>query len=71
MILQINSSGTPKWLDTDTINQGSMGFQKFYMVSPISKTTAARKPFVILVSINTKKTGPIIKAKKKPSGIAA
>lgn len=39
-------------------------------ITPKSKATAALKPFVALVSISTKKTGPIIKAKKKPNGIA-
>ena len=40
-------------------------------MTPKSNTTAALNPFVALVSRSTKKTGPIIKAKKKPKGIAA
>lgn len=41
------------------------------IITPASKAMAALIPFVILVSMSTKKTGPIIKAKKKPRGIAA
>ena len=40
-------------------------------ITPKSNATAARKPLVMLVSKSIKKTGPIIKAKKKPKGIAA
>ena len=40
-------------------------------ITPRSKKVAARKPFSILVSIKTKKAGPNIKARKKPSGAAA
>jgi len=39
-------------------------------ITPRSKEIAARKPFVILVSISTKKTGPNTKLKKKPIEIA-
>jgi len=39
-------------------------------MTPRSKEIAARKPFVILVSISTKKTGPKTKLKKKPMEIA-
>jgi hypothetical protein len=35
------------------------------------KEIAALNPFTTLVSKRTKKTGPIIKDKKKPKGMAA
>ena len=41
------------------------------IITPISNAIAALTPFVMLVSINIKKTGPIIKARKNPKGIAA
>ena len=37
--------------------------------TPKSKINAALNPFIALVSINTKKTGPIMKLKKIPKGI--
>ena len=37
--------------------------------TPKSKTKAALNPYIILVSNNIKKTGPIIKLKKTPQGI--
>jgi hypothetical protein len=40
-------------------------------ITPKSKATAALNPLITLVSNSIKKTGPIIKAKKKPKGIAA
>ena len=38
-------------------------------ITPKSKATAALKPFVILVSKRTQKTGPIINAVKNPTVI--
>ena len=38
--------------------------------TPRLKKIAALKPLTTLVSSNTKNTGPIIKLRKKPSGIA-
>ena len=38
--------------------------------TPASKTIAALNPLTTLVSSNTKNTGPIIKLRKKPSGMA-
>lgn len=37
--------------------------------TPKSNTKAALNPFIILVSSNIKKTGPIIKLKNIPQGI--
>ena len=39
--------------------------------TPKSNVIAALKPLVILVSISTKNTGPMVKAKRIPHGIAA
>jgi hypothetical protein len=41
------------------------------IITPILKVIAALTPFVILVSINIKKTGPIKKERKKPKLAAA
>ena len=41
------------------------------IITPKSKARAALNPLTILVSKRTKKTGPIIKARKKPNGMAA
>ena len=38
-------------------------------ITPRSNATAALKPFVMLVSNKTQKTGPIMKAVKKPTVI--
>lgn len=38
-------------------------------ITPVSKVMAALNPLVMLVSINIKKTGPIMKLRKKPSNI--
>jgi hypothetical protein len=38
--------------------------------TPKSNTIAALNPFTTLVSNKTKNTGPIIKLRKKPSGMA-
>jgi hypothetical protein len=40
-------------------------------ITPKSNTRAALKPFNAAVSNKTKNTGPIIKLRKKPKGIAA
>lgn len=40
-------------------------------ITPKSKITALKNPFVALVSNNTKKTGPMVNAKSTPKGIAA
>ena len=39
-------------------------------ITPKSKNSAALNPLTTLVSSKTKNTGPIIKLKKKPSGMA-
>jgi hypothetical protein len=39
-------------------------------ITPKSKKIAALNPLTTLVSNKTKKTGPIIKLRKKPSGMA-
>lgn len=39
------------------------------MITPESNVMAALNPFVMLVSIRIKKTGPIIKLRKKPNDI--
>jgi hypothetical protein len=39
-------------------------------ITPKSKNSAALNPLTTLVSSKTKNTGPIIKLRKKPSGMA-
>ena len=39
-------------------------------ITPISNASALVNPLVALVSNNTKKTGPIVKAKITPKGMA-